>query len=254
MQTRRAEQLLAEELTAAWGGVRRRLRRGARAVVGGRAADRRADRAAAARRGPARRRRPRRGRRAAPGAEHRQHARPRTGRRRPARAHAPTPTTAAPRGSRSRRPPGGACAAGATSAVGCSPVRCSRLSRRGPCRARGLAPCARAAPGGAGGARVSDVPARRPLSRPHLRVRDAPRGRRRRPERSPRRDVRPARAQRRRQDHDDPRAHHAAARGARRGAGVRPRRGARADDACAGSSATCRSSSPPRPRSPGART
>ena len=35
MQAQRAEQLLAEELAAAWGGVRRRLRRGARAVVGG---------------------------------------------------------------------------------------------------------------------------------------------------------------------------------------------------------------------------
>ena len=31
----RAEELLAEELTGAWGGVRRRLRRGARAAVGG---------------------------------------------------------------------------------------------------------------------------------------------------------------------------------------------------------------------------
>ena len=86
-QAPRAEQLLAEELAAAWGGVRRRLRRGARAVVGGRAADRRPDRAAAPRRGQPGRRRPRRRRRAAPGAEHRQHARPRTGRRRPARAH-----------------------------------------------------------------------------------------------------------------------------------------------------------------------
>ena len=35
VQTRPAEHLLAEELTAAWGGVRRRLRRGARAVVPG---------------------------------------------------------------------------------------------------------------------------------------------------------------------------------------------------------------------------
>lgn len=35
VQAPHAEQLLAEELTAAWGGVRRRLRRGAREVVGG---------------------------------------------------------------------------------------------------------------------------------------------------------------------------------------------------------------------------
>ena len=35
VQTRRAEHLLAEELAAAWGGVRRRLRRGARDVVPG---------------------------------------------------------------------------------------------------------------------------------------------------------------------------------------------------------------------------
>jgi DNA-binding MarR family transcriptional regulator len=35
VQTQRVEQVLAEELTAAWGGVRRRLRRGAREVVGG---------------------------------------------------------------------------------------------------------------------------------------------------------------------------------------------------------------------------
>jgi len=35
VQIRRAEHLLAEELTAAWGGVRRRLRRGAREVVPG---------------------------------------------------------------------------------------------------------------------------------------------------------------------------------------------------------------------------
>jgi DNA-binding MarR family transcriptional regulator len=35
VQTRPAEHLLAEELAAAWGGVRRRLRRGAREVVPG---------------------------------------------------------------------------------------------------------------------------------------------------------------------------------------------------------------------------
>jgi len=35
IQAPRAEQLLAAQLTDAWGGVRRRLRRGARAVVGG---------------------------------------------------------------------------------------------------------------------------------------------------------------------------------------------------------------------------
>ena len=52
----------------------------------------------------------------------------------------------------------------------------------------------------------------------------------------------------RRQDHDDPRADDAAARGAGSGAGLRPRRGTRADDRAHSSSATYRSSSPRRPR------
>ena len=85
MQAPRAEQLLAAELTAAWGGVRRRLRRGARAVVGGRAADRLRRSSCCASSRPSRASASASGRRAAPGAEHRQHARPRTGRRRPAR-------------------------------------------------------------------------------------------------------------------------------------------------------------------------
>ena len=165
VQARRAEQLLAEELTAAWGGVRRRLRRGRAGGRRRRAADRRADRAAAPRRGPARRRRPRRGRRAAPGAEHRQHARPRTGRRRPARAHAPDPDDGraarlALTADRSAAPAPLARRARSAARRRPRPALATRTSPRSRPRSLRSSGCWRRWSSDG----VSDVPARRPLS------------------------------------------------------------------------------------------